>query len=174
MDLTNGELHRADFVESSRFIRGAGRSAPPPERRAEAQDAVVAGPIRSPGWREADLPSAAVAHGGLAAPSSLLERSPPQQPAAANGSTGVQVRVLLDAGGIPRDGAEPITLEASLGRWLVPDEDRTEPGIQTCLHDGTGEFTLIAPAAGGPRRVRVTAGEVSRTAPVTSRQRRGP
>jgi len=59
-----------------------------------------------------------------------------------------------------------ITLEASLGRWLVTDLDLTEPGVQAELTGGRGTFLLMASPQAGAGELRVTVGALSRTEPI--------
>ena len=56
-----------------------------------------------------------------------------------------------------------MTLETSLGRWLVEDLDATQPGVQTQLKDGQGEFMLAASPREGVGEVRVTSGALVQT-----------
>ena len=203
VDLTKGELHRADFVEASHDAAVRSERTERTERtekteRGEGGEEAAGGEAMpghasfAPGYtgllptgrhteENSNLPPAPLEanrdaeRGFSAAAASVLELELPQQSVAADGGTRVPVRVrLLDAGGAPRGGTEPITLEASLGRWTVADEDRTEPGVQTWLRDGAGEFTLIAPPQAGRGEIRVTAGTASRTAPVDFAPAAGP
>jgi uncharacterized repeat protein (TIGR01451 family) len=172
VDLTKGELQRADFMartertertektertEETTFAPGY-TGLLPTDRHTEENSNLPPAPLEAA--RDAEQVA-------TVASSSRLELSLPGQSVAADGSTHVPVHVrLLDAGGAPRSGTEAITLETSLGRWAVADEDRTEPGIQTYLHNGVGDFTLIAPPQAGRGEIRVTAGTETRTAPI--------
>jgi uncharacterized repeat protein (TIGR01451 family) len=161
VDLTKGELHRADFLESS-DSPSVHEEVLRRQQEGETRDSIAAA-MPLAGWPGTDSTAATVA-GGL----TLEVLADSGAPAGANGAR-VRVR-LLDAAGNPRQGSEMITLEATQGRWIVPDEDRAEPGNQVYLHDGAGEFTLRAPVEAGRSEVRVTAGGASRTVPVTFTQ----
>jgi uncharacterized repeat protein (TIGR01451 family) len=92
----------------------------------------------------------------------------PQQGIPADGQTLVKVVVrALDANGTPLTGRIPVTLEASLGRWLGDDIGATEQGRQVTLDGGEGSFTLIAAAQPGRGEVRVTTPDGSTTLPIT-------
>jgi uncharacterized repeat protein (TIGR01451 family) len=178
VDLTSGELHRADFVE------GSGTASVRQEilqRREGGEEDVAPAPRFAPAYtglllaerlseHTSNLPPApleakADAEGApVGAATTSLEVELPRGSIGADGETRVPVEVrLLKADGSARVGTEPVTLEASLGRWAVPDEDRTEPGVQTFLHDGIGKFTLIASPQPGRGQIRITAGTVSRS-----------
>ncbi len=68
----------------------------------------------------------------------------------------VQVR-LTDAQGVVVTARTQLTLEASGGVWQAQDLNPDEPGLQTFLEGGQGEFKLIAPGTPGDLRIRVTA-----------------
>jgi len=91
-----------------------------------------------------------------------------------------QITVLLPAGEQPADGLTPatirvaledaqgkkvterrqITLESSRGRWQVEDVDRKEPGIQTFVENGSGEFVLLPPQEPGDSLIVVSSGDL--------------
>ncbi|UCC83107.1 MAG: DUF11 domain-containing protein [Gemmatimonadota bacterium] len=86
----------------------------------------------------------------------------PETTMPADGLTPVPVRVRLEPGG--RDQVPTrttITLETSLGRWDVVDENPRLPGVQVTLERGNGEFMLVAPPQPDTGLVRVTAGSYS-------------
>ncbi len=90
----------------------------------------------------------------------------------ADGQTPVEVTVRLnDAKGQPLRGNAFVTIEHSGGRVLLPnaptdefgprgrDADRTTPGVQLAVTNGTASFTLLAPSEPQDVRLRITAGE---------------
>jgi uncharacterized repeat protein (TIGR01451 family) len=90
---------------------------------------------------------------------SRLEMMVPAQGIPADGQTSVPVRVRI----VAPDGSviatpAPVTLETTLGRWLVEDLDATQPGVQTQLRNGQGEFMLAASPRKGVGEVRATSG----------------
>ncbi len=95
---------------------------------------------------------------------SRLEMMVPAQGIPADGVTSVPVRVkIAAANGAVITTPATVTLEASLGRWLVEDLDATQPGVQTQLKDGQGEFMLAASPREGVGEVRVTSGALVQT-----------
>ena len=75
----------------------------------------------------------------------------------ADGISVIPVRVrLFDAKGNKLAGRVPVTLEASLGRWLVGDVERAAEGAQVTVTDGEATFMLAAPSQPGRGEVRVT------------------
>ncbi len=85
----------------------------------------------------------------------------PKHDLAADGQMLAKISVRLeDARGVPVTARTPLTLEAGLGEWLVPDLDRTEPGVQVFLQGGRAEFPLKAPVEPGDSRVRVSSGSL--------------
>lgn len=98
----------------------------------------------------------------LLAPGDLgrLRITPAADPVA-DGGTPMIVRIHTeDLSGVPITGRQPITLEAEAGRWLVRDLDPAEPGVQSFIEGGVGEFELLPPFQPGPERLRVTSGTV--------------
>ncbi|MCC6769990.1 MAG: DUF11 domain-containing protein [Gemmatimonadaceae bacterium] len=92
----------------------------------------------------------------------------PQQGIPADGQTLVKVVVrALDGSGNPLTGRIPVTLEASLGRWLGDDVGATEQGRQVVLDGGEGSYTLIAAAQPGRGEVRVTTPDGVSTMPIS-------
>jgi hypothetical protein len=69
----------------------------------------------------------------------------------------VAVRVAAADGDTTRS-VETVTLETSLGRWLVEDLDPGAPGVQARLEHGAGVFPLVASPHEGIGEVRATAG----------------
>lgn len=83
----------------------------------------------------------------------------PRKEAIADGVTPVKIRIRLeDADGARVVARSPLTLETSLGRWQVADTNRNEPGVQTYLEGGEGEFALVPPAEPGDAELRVSSG----------------
>ena len=87
---------------------------------------------------------------------------------AADGTNAIPVTVrLFDAKGNKLAGRVPVTLEASLGRWLVGDVDRTEQGAQVVVTDGEATFKLLVPGTPGRGELRVTSPTAQAAVPVT-------
>lgn len=87
---------------------------------------------------------------------------PPSQAggATADGKTPTTVIVrVLDASGVAVTSRTAITLFASLGRWQVEDLNAPEPGVQTFVTGGMGEFTLLPPSEPGQAVIAVSAGQ---------------
>jgi hypothetical protein len=89
----------------------------------------------------------------------------------ADGQTAVNIKVrVLGRDGQPLQDTVFITVEHSGGRILLPtartdelgprriDADRTVPGVQVKVDNGTAEFKLLAPFEAQDVRLRVTAG----------------
>ncbi|MFN0182137.1 MAG: hypothetical protein ACKVZ0_25310 [Gemmatimonadales bacterium] len=94
-----------------------------------------------------------------AVPNGSVELTPARRQLPADGNTAIAVRVAIrDQDRQPITSDQPITLEASLGRWLVPDLDPVEPGIQTTVRGGEGDYTLVAATEAGVGEIRVTNG----------------
>ncbi|MEP7380811.1 MAG: hypothetical protein ABI910_03950 [Gemmatimonadota bacterium] len=92
----------------------------------------------------------------------------PQAGIPADGQTLVKIVVrAMDGSGKPLTGRVPLTLEASLGRWLGDDVGGTEQGRQVVLDGGEGSYTLIAAAQPGRGEVRVTTPDGVATVPIT-------
>jgi uncharacterized repeat protein (TIGR01451 family) len=86
----------------------------------------------------------------------------------ADGSSAIPVTVrLFDAKGNKLTGRVPVTLEASLGRWLVGNVDRTEEGAQVVVTDGEGTFKLSVPGQPGRGEIRVTSPNAQAALPIT-------
>jgi uncharacterized repeat protein (TIGR01451 family)/fimbrial isopeptide formation D2 family protein len=87
---------------------------------------------------------------------------PPSQAggATADGKTPTTVIVrVTDANGVAVTSRTAITLFASLGRWQVEDLNAPEPGVQTFVTGGVGEFTLLPPSEPGQAIISVSAGQ---------------
>ena len=83
----------------------------------------------------------------------------PRQDQPADGKTPAKIVVLLqDAKGVPVTARTPLTLQASLGEWLVPDLNKTEPGVQVFIEGGRAEYELKAPLEPGDARISVGSG----------------
>ena len=94
-----------------------------------------------------------------AVPNGSVQLTPARRSLPADGNTAMAVRVkILDQDRTPITSDQPITLETSLGRWLVPDLDPVEPGIQTTLQGGQADYTLVASSEAGVGEIRVTNG----------------
>lgn len=94
-----------------------------------------------------------------AIPNGSIELTPARRSLPADGNTAVAVRVkVLDRDRNLIASEQPITLEASLGRWLARDLDPVEPGVQAMLANGQGDFTLVASSEAGVGEIRVTNG----------------
>ncbi len=104
----------------------------------------------------------------VTAPDKLGEvhvRAPAQARADMKTPIPVQVR-LTDAQGVMVTARTQLTLEASSGAWLDKDLNPDEPGLQTFLEGGQGEFRLLAPGTPGDLRIRVTAAALMKEARV--------
>ena len=79
--------------------------------------------------------------------------------ATADGSTQITVKVrLVDDKDVPVTSRTSITLQSSLGRWLVTDLNPLEPGTQVFINGGVGEYKLVAPADPGDANIEVAGG----------------
>ena len=79
----------------------------------------------------------------------------------------IAVRVqLLDGKGSHITGRVPVTLEASLGRWLVGDVERVAEGAQVVVTDGEGTFRLAVPGQPGRGELRVTSPQAQAAVPI--------
>ncbi len=79
----------------------------------------------------------------------------------ADGHTTARIIVkLTDSANVPVTSRTPITLESSMGHWLVEDLDRSEPGIQTFIEGGHAEFLLEAPDTAGEALLQVSSGRI--------------
>jgi uncharacterized repeat protein (TIGR01451 family) len=80
----------------------------------------------------------------------------------ADGNTPVQVRVrLTDADGVPVTVRTPVTLDSTVGQWLVKDADDKEPGVQVFIEGGYGYFDLLPPHEPGETTIRAFSGTQS-------------
>lgn len=96
---------------------------------------------------------------GAGAPGLTMTLQVPASGVPADGVTRIPVAVHVAAG--PGDSVlvpEVVTLETTLGRWLVEDADPAVPGVQAALKDGAGMYTLVASPQQGVAEVRATAG----------------
>lgn len=87
----------------------------------------------------------------------------------ANVRVGVPLRFrlrLTDASGVPVTARTAVTLEANAGRWITPDLNPDEPGLQVFIEGGQGEFELMPPDAPGDGFIRASAGTTLREARV--------
>lgn len=99
----------------------------------------------------------------LIAPGDLhrIRVSFPKSPASADGSTAAAVVVTLeDERGHPVTSRTALTLESSLGQWLVEDLNKIEPGVQVFVEGGRAEFSLRSPEQPGEAAVRVSSGRI--------------
>jgi uncharacterized repeat protein (TIGR01451 family) len=77
----------------------------------------------------------------------------------ADGKTPVRVNVqLFDASGVPVTSSSPVTLESTLGEWLVTDLDPREPGVQVFIEGGSANFKLSPPLQSGKGKLRISSG----------------
>ena len=77
----------------------------------------------------------------------------------ADGQSLSTIRVQLqDESGIVVAARTPVTLESSLGEWLVRDLDPATPGVQVFVADGEGVFDLRSPIDTGNATIRVSSG----------------
>ncbi|MBI3899681.1 MAG: DUF11 domain-containing protein [Gammaproteobacteria bacterium] len=72
----------------------------------------------------------------------------------------VSVR-LEDTNGLAVAVRTPLTLEASVGTWLVEDLNKIEPGVQIFVEGGRTQFDLRAPEQLGDVQIRVSSGALS-------------
>lgn len=88
--------------------------------------------------------------------------------AVADGKTPARVIVeLVDHNGVPVTARTALTLETTMGKWLAPDLNPREPGVQVFIEGGRAEFALAAPIEPGDSRVRVSSGVLQATAVVS-------
>jgi uncharacterized repeat protein (TIGR01451 family) len=91
----------------------------------------------------------------------LVIEFPPSQygGATADGKTPATVTVrVVDAKGVPVTSRTAVTLSSSMGRWQVEDLNSNEPGIQTFVVGGKGEFSLLPPNDPGQAQIVASAG----------------
>lgn len=88
--------------------------------------------------------------------------------AIADGRTPTRVVVeLVDKDGVPVTARTSLTLEATLGKWLVEDLNPREPGTQVFIQGGHAEFELAPPIEPGECRLRVSSGSLEGDAVVS-------
>ena len=88
--------------------------------------------------------------------------------ASADGATPIMVRVrLTDDKGTLVTSRTSITLQSSLGRWLVQDLNPLEPGTQVFVTGGQAEYQLAAPADPGETTIEVSGGVLKSTKKVS-------
>jgi uncharacterized repeat protein (TIGR01451 family) len=86
----------------------------------------------------------------------------------ADGASAIPVVVrVYDADGKMAQGNVPVTLEASLGRWLVDDVDADNRGTQAVVTNGERTFRLKVPGQPGKGELRVTSPSADATVPLT-------
>ncbi len=74
-----------------------------------------------------------------------LKVTAPIDYAPADGVSSVLISVeILDENGIRVGDSAPIMLDTEFGKWKVKDNNSSEPGTQTLLENGFGEFELIS------------------------------
>lgn len=81
----------------------------------------------------------------------------PAKPIADGSSVYVDV-VLTDANGTRVNARTPVTLEVDKGRWLSPDLNPDEPGVQVFVVGGKTRFELAAPSSPQEINIRATSG----------------
>lgn len=88
--------------------------------------------------------------------------------ATADGRTPARIAVeLVDAHGVPVTARTALTLDASLGKWLVEDINPREPGVQVFIEGGRAEYQLAPPVEPGESRVRISSGLMEADAAVS-------
>jgi uncharacterized repeat protein (TIGR01451 family) len=88
--------------------------------------------------------------------------------ATADGKTPARIIVeLVDQHGVPVTARTALTLEASMGKWLVEDINPREPGVQVFIEGGRAEYSLAPPVEPGDSRVRVSSGVMEASAVVS-------
>lgn len=65
---------------------------------------------------------------------------------------------LQDATGVPVAARTAVTLEATLGEWMVQDLDPNEPNVQVFVEGGQAQFALRSPLTTGTAKIRVSSG----------------
>lgn len=84
---------------------------------------------------------------------------PSSPDASADGRTPVKIAVeLVDDKGVPVTARTPLTLEANIGTWEVPDLNKTEGGTQVFIEGGRAEYVLMPPIEPGDCEIRVSSG----------------
>ncbi|MFN8571509.1 MAG: hypothetical protein U0132_05580 [Gemmatimonadaceae bacterium] len=81
----------------------------------------------------------------------------------ADGRTSTAVKIRLP--GTP-GSSQVVTLEASVGRWMVRDEDVVQNGVQVTQSGLEATYTLMAPYLAGAGEVRATTSDATGTSPV--------
>ena len=95
-------------------------------------------------------------------------RIKPPENATADGKTPARVLVeLVDNKGVPVTARTALTLESSLGKWIAPDLNPREPGVQVFIEGGHAEFLLASPVEPGDSRVRISSGALQTNAIVS-------
>lgn len=85
--------------------------------------------------------------------------------AIADGQSPAKVTLrLVDANGMLVAGRTLITLDTSVGRWLGDDLNDQEPGFQTFVEGGRGEFELLPPVDPGEAAIRAFVGDIKEEA----------
>ena len=182
VDLKNGELHKADFAlryaDSVQTVTDLRRDqgevtvaiidttvTPAPDTAgatAPAYRALAAQASANPVDEANRLPVRRLPGTTVpltTVPNGSIEVVPARRSLPADGTTRVTVRIrVLDQDRKPLTTDQPVTLETSLGRWLVPDLDPVEPGVQAILPGGQDSLTLVASAEAGIGEIRVTNG----------------
>ncbi len=96
-----------------------------------------------------------------------IKITPPDN-ATADGKTPALVSVeLVDSRGVPVTARTELTLEASLGQWLVKDLNPRQPGVQVFIESGRAKYELAPPVEPGDSRVRISSGVMETDAVVS-------
>lgn len=118
-------------------------------------DLEISDPFGNPRWME--KPIYVIAPDQLGQIKLIL----PKRDQPADGQTPAVITVhLQDTKGVPVTTRTPITLEASLGDWKVPDLDAREPGLQAFIEGGKAEFALMSPLEPGDSTIRASSGRI--------------
>ena len=186
VDLTKGEMHRADFSTGSATaatVQDVKARRQRGEITAAIRDTAALGPMAAPRAGErlrlSDTPYTSVRPEATLGDGNTRLPVPPGENAMrwpAPNAEHRHIRVTVPENSIPADGETTIpvridvgppasasadsiqvTLEATDGRWLVEDANDSLPGVQTTVQRGD-VVLLEAPASPGDITVRVSAG----------------
>ncbi|MBL0125562.1 MAG: DUF11 domain-containing protein [Betaproteobacteria bacterium] len=81
--------------------------------------------------------------------------------AIADGRTPAKVVIrLADVNNVPVTSRTVVSLSATAGRWSVDDLNPNEPGVQSFIEGGRGEFELISPSEPSESLLRVASGDL--------------
>ncbi|NOT34126.1 MAG: OmpA family protein [Candidatus Eisenbacteria bacterium] len=149
VDLRKGELHRADFSP-----QGCG-----PNLLAEVKARRRAGEVSGP-FVEGLAPSASTDAPEGIGKALWLTVSASAVPA--DGTSELPVRIARR----PASGSVLVTLESSVGTWMVPDEDPALPGTQVAMSGSSMTVMLRASQSPADGRLRATIDGAESSLPV--------